>query len=63
LRHDINISFLNRKRIKKLLTNPNSTGKNVEIVRPDVVTRVQTLVPPLMCEFSITIVISSINRK
>jgi len=41
---------------KKSLISPNSTGKNTEIVKPDVMTRVQTPVPPLcMCEFMMTL--------
>jgi len=45
---NINILFFDRKRIKKLLAILNPTGKNVEIVGPDVVTRVLTSAPSLM---------------
>jgi len=30
-------------------TSPSSTGKNAEIVRPDVMIEVRTSVPPLVC--------------
>ncbi|KEH18391.1 hypothetical protein MTR_8g017430 [Medicago truncatula] len=29
--------------------SPSSTDKNVETVRPDVMTRVRTMVPPFVC--------------
>jgi len=37
----------NEVKTKKQSISPSLTGKNAEIVRPDVVTGVRTLIPPL----------------
>jgi len=44
--------------------SPNSTGKNVKIVRPDVMTEVRTPVPPLcVCEFMMALASSIYPKK